>query len=80
MSTDKSKQLDGTLTRWNNERGFGFVKASTGVYFLHVTQVMEGEPVVGAQVKFFAGQREQAGKNPAAFEATIEAPVAEVQK
>jgi len=68
---DKSKQLEGTLTKWNPERGFGFVKAGFGIYFLHVSQIMQGEPEVGVTVKFYPGQREQAGKNPAAFEAVV---------
>lgn len=53
-------KLTGSLKYWNTERGFGFVnRVVDGVlfrYFLHASQIIDGEPIIGSTVKFHAAQ------------------------
>lgn len=79
----------GIIRVWNDPRGFGFVRSvdSLGIvthYFLHIAQIISGEPEVGAGVHFDIGER-KAGAYPPALSAVVglvvprHAPASEVR-
>ena len=45
--------MTGHVKNFNQERGFGFIRATDGnEYFLHCTRVAKGTPYAGARVEF----------------------------
>ena len=56
----------GTLTYWNNIRGFGFVSSQDGVQvFLHISNFEKGRtPVLGSYIYFEIGPPTKGGTKP----------------
>jgi cold shock CspA family protein len=56
----------GTITRWNIERGFGFIRRDDGRpdLFVHINQVEDHveDVAVGQRVKFMVGTNPQSSK------------------
>jgi hypothetical protein len=57
----------GTLKYWHRERHFGILRAPDDFniwteYFIHVSNVVEGDPVVGCRVEFVVGGPTMRGK------------------
>jgi cold shock CspA family protein len=60
-------QQIGTLKYWNRDRSFGILRAPDDFniwieYFIHVSNVIEGDPVVGCRVEFVVGGPTMRGK------------------
>lgn len=61
--------MHGTITFYNNARGFGFVTTAEGEqYFFHVTNFAKGEsPVLEGRVRFDVGPAVAVGKKAQAL-------------
>jgi cold shock CspA family protein len=59
----------GTITFYNNSRGFGFLTTAEGKqYFFHVSNFAKGEsPVLEGRVRFDVGPAVAVGKKPQAL-------------
>lgn len=61
---DRAGRRQGVLADWNDDRGFGFIKATTGGsrLFVHVSAFPRGErPVIGCEVTY-AELRDERGR------------------
>lgn len=70
-----NSKMFGILSKYDSVRGFGFIfqRGEEGVvrqFFLHVTKIVSGEPLVGAGCYFDVGQPEP-GKRPPALNVEI---------
>eukprot|EP00747_Dinoflagellata_sp_TGD_P078924 gnl/TRDRNA2_/TRDRNA2_160287_c0_seq1.p1 gnl/TRDRNA2_/TRDRNA2_160287_c0~~gnl/TRDRNA2_/TRDRNA2_160287_c0_seq1.p1 ORF type:complete len:560 (-),score=92.97 gnl/TRDRNA2_/TRDRNA2_160287_c0_seq1:31-1593(-) len=63
-STDGDTDLTGTVTRWNFEKGFGFITPSEGGedIFCHITTVASGVPQWGDEVTYDRYYDDQRGR------------------
>jgi cold shock CspA family protein len=71
--------MQGILTYWSKERGFGFIQtAQRESFFLHITAITEGPliPTVGCLVEFEPGAALPGKKAPNAVNAKITLPSA----
>jgi CspA family cold shock protein len=63
----RTNNMQGQITRWNRERGFGFIQADDGVeYFCHICSVRDLEP--GVPVEF---DLEDSERGPRAREVVV---------
>jgi cold shock CspA family protein len=44
--------MKGSIRKWVDDRGFGFIKTPDGDLFLHVSKIIEGTPRYGADVEY----------------------------
>lgn len=78
MSTPTKRK--GQLCTWLGQRGFGFIAVRESEdreqqkYFLHLSQIVSGKPVVGATCHFLVSPDKE-GKLPSAIEVEIEGGV-----
>jgi cold shock CspA family protein len=64
-SFKRKYKMHGTITYYNNARGYGFITATTGEqYFFHVTNFVKGEapPVLEGRVRFDVAPAVSVGK------------------
>ena len=53
-------EQQGVLRSWNDDKGFGFIRADNNDYFVHISSVRgERRPLQGETVYFVAGQDEK---------------------
>jgi cold shock CspA family protein len=64
------KTHTGVLVNWDVPKGFGFIReiGKDGLvtqYFLHASQIIKGEPAIGAKVAFEVGEKTRGTASPA---------------
>lgn len=71
------KRMWGIVTKYNKERGFGFIKSKVDgqSYFVHVSQIQDGILEHGYLVEFGVGVNKRTGKEQAENVIVIEAPI-----
>jgi cold shock CspA family protein len=62
--------MTGIISKWDGSRGFGFIRVTDpddyiSHYFLHVSEIRKGEPSIGSQTIFQAGERTRGSAAPA---------------
>jgi len=72
----ESKKYFGILMQYDPQRGFGFVhhyddSKVLRKFFLHISQVIKGEPQFGAAVYFNVGTPRNPSQRPPAIDAEI---------
>lgn len=65
----------GKLNLWNDERGYGIIRIGLEGFFLHISNIIAGEPATGSWVKFEVAAPYKDGKYPQAINATILATI-----
>ena len=67
-------QKSGIISKWNPERGFGFIRLANGRdHFMHISQWLSDEaPAVGVHVLFELGSSINPTKGPQAVNVSIE--------
>jgi cold shock CspA family protein len=63
-------QKIGTLKYWNRDKAFGILRAPNELnvwteYFVHISNVIEGDPVVGCRTEFIVGGKTRGALLPA---------------
>ncbi len=56
----------GTIKKWIEDKNFGFILASDGEFFFHISGCLEGyQPKEGDEVTFVLGKNDRTGKTQA---------------
>lgn len=72
----EQKRMWGIVTKYNKERGFGFIRSKVDgqSYFVHVSQIQDGVLEPGYLVEFGVGINKRTGKEQVENVIVIEAP------
>lgn len=76
------ERMWGIVTKYNKERGFGFIKSKVDgqSYFVHVSQIQDGVLERGYLVEFGVGISKKAGKEQAENVIVIETPAHRIKR
>jgi cold shock CspA family protein len=63
--------MKGIVATWLENKGYGFVQSNGSEIFLHISNVIEGIPQLGAEIEFEIGLPVSLGKKPQAVHAKV---------
>jgi cold shock CspA family protein len=66
--------MKGTITTWLETKGYGFIQYDGLEIFIHLSNIVEGWPKLGAEIEFEIGDPSSIGKKPQAVRARIVIP------